>query len=250
MLEGGAPDCVFHLAGGSSVGAAIASPLEDFARTVGTTAQLLDWVRLESPASRVVAVSSAAVYGAGHSGGIGEDRAQTPFSPYGYHKLMMEQLCRSYAASFGTRVAVARLFSVYGSFLQKQLLWDLCTKLASGAAEIGLGGTGEELRDWTDVRDVARALLLIRDLASEGVPVVNVGSGKATSVRDVAARVLAAWPTPAPVVFSGRSRAGDPFSLVADNTRLSALGFQWEIPVETGLADYVRWYLAQSRPRR
>ena len=96
-----------------------------------------------------------------------------PFSAYGYHKLMMEQLCRCYATTYGTRVAVTRLFSVYGSFLQKQLLWDLCTKLASGTSTVELGGTGEELRDWTDVRDVVRALSLVKELASDAVPILN-----------------------------------------------------------------------------
>ncbi len=246
MLEGGVPDFVYHLAGGSSVGAAIASPHEDFARTVATTAQLLDWIRLESPATRLIAVSSAAVYGAGHQSSIAEDQARVPFSPYGYHKLMMEQLCRSYAATYGTRVAVARLFSVYGSFLQKQLLWDLCTKLASGTSMVELGGTGEELRDWTDVRDVVRALSLVKELASDAAPIVNAGTGSATSVREVASIVTDAWPTVANTIFSGKSRAGDPFSLVADGSRLRALGFEWAVPVETGIRDYVEWYLRQA----
>jgi len=51
----GAPDIVFHLAGGASVGAAIADPHEDFMRSVTATSQLLDWIRLESPATRVMA---------------------------------------------------------------------------------------------------------------------------------------------------------------------------------------------------
>lgn len=246
MLETGVPDFVYHLAGGSSVGAAIASPFEDFARTVATTAKLLDWIRLESTATRLIAVSSAAVYGAGHQNGITEDQARVPFSPYGYHKLMMEQLCRSYAATYGSRLAVARLFSVYGSFLQKQLLWDLCTKLASGTTEVELGGTGEELRDWTDVRDVVRALSLVKDLASDAVPVLNVGSGRATSVHEVASIVTDAWPTIANIVFSGKSRKGDPYSLVADGSRLRALGFEWAVPVETGIRDYVSWYLLHA----
>lgn len=249
MLEVGIPDFVYHLAGGSSVGAAIASPHEDFTRTVATTAQLLDWIRLESPATRLIAVSSAAVYGSGHQSYISEDQARVPFSPYGYHKLMMEQLCRSYAATYGTRVAVARLFSVYGSFLQKQLLWDLCTKLDSGTATVELGGTGDELRDWTDVRDVVRALSLVKDLASDATPILNAGTGRATSVREVAALVAGAWPTEANVIFSGTSRTGDPFSLVADGSSLRALGFEWEIPVDTGIRNYVEWYLRQARSR-
>ena len=57
----GLPVAVFHLAGGSSVAAAIAQPREDFSRTVSSTVALLEWVRQESPATRVVAVSSAEI---------------------------------------------------------------------------------------------------------------------------------------------------------------------------------------------
>ncbi len=158
LRDNGAPDCIFHLAGGSSVGASIANPYEDFTRTVATTAELLEWMRLGARSAKLVSVSSAAVYGAGHTGPIREEQALLPFSPYGYHKLMMENLCLSYAANYGLAVMVVRLFSVYGSWLKKQVLWDMCSSLASGTRQLVLGGTGEELRDWTDIRDVVRAL--------------------------------------------------------------------------------------------
>jgi UDP-glucose 4-epimerase len=206
-------------------------------------------MRLEARTARLVAISSAAVYGAGHAGPVSEDQAPLPFSPYGYHKLMMEDLCRSYAASYGLPAVVVRLFSVYGSGLKKQLLWDLCAKMASGPHQLELGGTGEELRDWTDVRDVVRALELTMDLGVEAniMPVINVGTGQATSVREIAAQVLACWPTRPEVVFNGRSRPGDPFSLVADNSILRTMGFEWSIPVDKGIRDYVQWYLKYAR---
>jgi UDP-glucose 4-epimerase len=249
LREDGPPDYIFHLAGGSSVGAAIASPHEDFTRTVATTAELLDWMRLEARDARLVAVSSAAVYGAGHAGPIREDQARVPFSPYGYHKLMMEQLCKSYAVSYGLSVAVVRLFSVYGSSLKKQLLWDMCAKLASGARQLELGGTGEELRDWTDIRDVVRALELAMSLPGEpgAMPIINAGSGQATSVGRIAALVLDSWPAPVQVMFNGKSRPGDPCSLVADSRFLQTMGFEWNIPVNSGIRDYVQWYLQYSR---
>lgn len=249
LRNSGAPDCIFHLAGGSSVGTAIANPHEDFARTVATTAELLDWMRLEARTTRLVAISSAAVYGAGHAGQVSEDQARLPFSPYGYHKLMMENLCQSYVMNYGLSLTVVRLFSVYGSWLKKQLLWDICTKLAAGRLELELDGTGEELRDWTDVRDVTRVLELTMNLALEAntMPVINVGTGQATSVREIASQVLSCWPTRAKVGFSGRSRSGDPFSLVADNTILRVMGFEWGIPLDQGIRDYVQWYLQYDR---
>ncbi len=245
---GGTPDVVYHLAGGSSVGVAIANPREDFFRTVATTAELLEWLRVDAPQARLVAVSSAAVYGSGHDGRIAEDATLTPYSPYGHHKRIMEELCRSYAASYGLRVSIARLFSVFGAELKKQLLWDLCTRLAAGMRPLVLGGSGNELRDWTDVRDVVRALDLRATQASAEVAVVNVGTGAGSSVRQIATGIARHWPLPdaaAALQFSGQSRPGDPFSLVADATHLNKLGFAWEISVDDGLAAYVRWFQRQ-----
>jgi UDP-glucose 4-epimerase len=245
----GTPDVVYHLAGGSSVGVAIANPREDFFRTVATTAELLEWLRIDAPKARLVTVSSAAVYGANHNGPITESAALTPYSPYGHHKRMMEELCRSYAASYGLHVSIARLFSVYGPELKKQLLWDLCTRLAASARPLVLGGSGNELRDWTDVHDVVRALDLLAAQACANVAVVNVGSGAGSSVRQIATAVTRCWPLLGAsdvVEFSGQSRPGDPFSLVADPTLLDKLGFEWEIPVDKGLAAYVTWFQSQG----
>jgi UDP-glucose 4-epimerase len=249
LRDGGPPDYIFHLAGGSSVGASIANPYEDFTRTVATTAELLEWMRLGARNARLVSVSSAAVYGAGHTGPIREEHALLPFSPYGYHKLMMENLCLSYAANYGLAVIVMRLFSVYGSWLKKQVLWDMCSSLASGTRQLVLGGTGEELRDWTDIRDVVRALEFAMGLASDpdAMAVFNVGSGEATSVGRIAAMVLESWPTPAKVVFNGQARPGNPCSLVADGWFLQQKGFAWTVPTNRGVRDYVQWYLQSPR---
>ena len=249
LRDGGPPDYIFHLAGGSSVGASIASPYEDFTRTVATTAELLEWMRIGARNARLVTVSSAAVYGAGHTGLIKEEQALLPFSPYGYHKLMMEKLCLSYAANYGLSVVVLRLFSVYGSWLKKQLLWDICSHLVSGTRQLVLGGTGEELRDWTDIRDVVRALECAMGLASDldATAIFNVGSGQGTSVARIAAMVLESWPAPAKIAFSGEARPGNPCSLVADGWFLQTKGFRWNIPVSSGIRDYVRWYLQSSR---
>ena len=243
----GAPDFVYHLAGGSSVGAAIAGPLEDFARSVITTAELLDWIRLESAETKLIAASSGAVYGAGHDGPITEDVDGTPASPYGYHKMIMEHLCGSYAATYGIRVVLPRMFSVYGAELRKQVLWDLCTRLSRGSDDVELSGTGDELRDWIEVRDVVRALGLIKELASDAAPRVNIGTGVGTSVREVAGLVVAAWPKRKTVSFNGEVRPGDPFSLLANPTRLSTMGFTSQIRVDLGVGEYVRWFLSSDR---
>lgn len=244
----GLPTVLFHLAGGSSVGASIAQPYEDFSRTVATSARLLEWLRTSAPVCHLVVVSSAAVYGAGNAERMSESAPTNPVSPYGQHKLMIEQLCRSYAATFGLQSTIVRLFSVYGANLRKQLLWDLCTRLSEGAGVLKLGGTGQEQRDWTDVRDVARLLARIGDnRQDQPVGVINGGSGVATSVADIARSIVNSWGGEMPIEFSGVTRPGDPFSLVADPGLLNALSFDWQIAVRTGIADYVAWFREQHR---
>jgi UDP-glucose 4-epimerase len=239
----GRPDRVFHLAGGSSVGLSIAHPLEDFSRTVACSARLLEWIRVSAPECYVMVASSAAVYGTDHGGRIREDASLAPMSPYGEHKMMMEQLCRSYAMSFGIRSTIVRLFSVYGQNLRKQLLWDICCRLRSGERSLVLGGTGNEVRDWTEVRDVVRLLRKIGELPPPATcRVMNGGSGLGTTVAGIAGILTRHWGCDVSLRYSGIVRAGDPFSLLADDATLSSLPFDWQIPVDRGVADYVSWF--------
>jgi UDP-glucose 4-epimerase len=244
----GPPLTIFHLAGGASVGLSIAQPLEDFSSTVLSTARLLEWLRGSAPDCRLIVASSAAVYGAEHKGPIPETAEPVPMSPYGQHKLMMEQLCRSYAVTFGIRSTAVRLFSVYGPDLRKQLLWDICSRLQRNPQTLELGGTGAEIRDWTDVRDVIRLLIKLGDLPQpETFRVINGGSGRGTSVAEIADMLIENWGSSVAVRYSGVVRAGDPVSLLADDASLRRLPFDWQISIDRGIADYVSWFKGQVR---
>jgi UDP-glucose 4-epimerase len=238
----GVPDFLYHLAGGSSVGPSIANPLEDFSRTVITTARLLDWMRSHAPETKIIAISSAAVYGGDHMGAINENVTLHAYSPYGHHKLMMEQICNSYRENFKLNVLIVRLFSVYGPRLAKQLLWDICCKISAHPDELLLSGTGTEKRDWTDVRDVVRLLEHVALLPIDSTLIFNGGTGKGTTVNDIAHIMLKEWNATVDVRFSGVARPGDPISLIADNALLAASGFEWKIDVGQGICNYVRWF--------
>jgi UDP-glucose 4-epimerase len=243
LKESGRPDVIYHLAGGSAVGPSFANPLEDFERTVHATARLFDWIRRCCADAPVVAVSSAAVYGAGHAEPLAEDTPARPYSPYGYHKAIMEALCRSYGENFGARSAIVRVFSAYGPGLRKQILWDLCSRLSSTTESLTLDGTGLERRDWIHAGDVARLLVLVaQTLPSAEAPVVNGATGEGHSVAEFAEQVLQAWGAGRAVRFSGRSRPGDPINLVADVTRLRALGFVPQVALAQGIRSYVDWF--------
>lgn len=244
----GLPDTVIHLAGGSSVGISLQNPLEDFTRTVETTARLLEWTRIHAAETKIVAVSSAAVYGSGHSQPIAESAPIRPYSPYGHHKAMMEGLCRSYGENFGLHAAIVRLFSVYGDELHKQLLWDICCKLdARESPSLLLGGTGREIRDWLHVTDAANLLWMVRNTCSPECPVVNGGTGHGTAVIEVARTVCEAWRVPIEVRFSGLARPGDPERLIADTAKATSMGFAPSVPFVQGVRRTVEWFRSRAQ---
>jgi UDP-glucose 4-epimerase len=79
------------------------------------------------------------------------------------------------------------------------------------------------------------------------MPVVNAGTGEAGSVRRIAETLTRAYGRdPACLRFSGESRPGDPFSLIAAPGGLGETGFEWQVDLEEGIADYVQWYKARG----
>lgn len=240
--KSGPPDTIYHLAGGNAVGPSFISPLEDFRRTVDSTACVLDWARKNNPDSRIICVSSAAVYGTGHKAEVNEEIPLFPCSPYGFHKLIMEDLCQSYIRNFGAKIGIVRLFSVYGNGLEKQLIWDICGQLKSGPSTLMLGGTGNEIRDWIHISDAVQLLWLARDIGESSNPIINGGMGIGTSVRDIAIMICKEWDSSAGLDFSGQKRSGDPEVLIADINRAKSLGFNSSKTLVDGIREFVRWY--------
>jgi UDP-glucose 4-epimerase len=240
-----AADRIVHCASSSSVGESIEQPLEAFRRTVQTTAELLEHVRLSGARPVVVYPSSAAVYGAADDRPLLETDRPNPVSPYGFHKLMTEQLLASQAACFGLRVAIVRLFSVYGNGLGKQLLWDAAGKLSSAAADVTFAGTGEETRDWLHVDDAATLVAAASD-GDEPCLVVNGGSGERVTVSTVLHMLREALGATPAIRFSGKVRPGDPRHYLADTTRATSLGWRPAVSLRDGLARYAEWYAASK----
>jgi UDP-glucose 4-epimerase len=236
-----APDVLVHCAGSGSVPASIANPYQDFERTVVTTAAVLEFVRTDSPSTKIVFPSSASVYGKVQVSPIAEEDPLAPISPYGVHKKIAEELFLSYVAQYDLSVSILRLFSIYGCGLQKQLLWDACEKMKKGYYVFG--GTGEEVRDWLNVYDAARLISALAGSTVSGVRILNGGTGTGVRVRDVLAQVSESLGIPgSKIAFSGNTRAGDPSVYVADTSRVSELGWMPRVNWKQGVADYAIWW--------
>ena len=234
------PDVIIHCAGSGSVAFSITHPLQDFNRTVSATAAVLEYIRLHSPHTVLVYPSSAAIYGDADRLPILESDASYPVSPYGVHKHMAEDLCRSYAGHFGVAVAIVRFFSVYGEGLQKQLLWDACSKASLG--DSSFFGTGAELRDWLHVSDAASLLLAAAYKAASSCPAVNGGSGEGVAVREVLEEVFRVYGCTLELGFNGTPRPGDPVGYQADVTAATSWDWKPVVAWRDGITRYVNWF--------
>ncbi|MCA1815784.1 MAG: NAD-dependent epimerase/dehydratase family protein [Acidobacteria bacterium] len=245
-----APDVLFHAAGTASVAASINAPLQDLRASALTFANLLDSVRRSGTRPVVLFPSSAAVYGEPATLPVAEDAPASPISPYGFHKAACELVAREYADCFGVRVAVCRLFSLFGAAQRRLLVWELYRQFAGAGETVWLEGTGDETRDYLHVDDVASALLALADTqlaarATSGANfiTVNVASGEATRVADLAAQIRALVAPAKEIRARGVARPGDPRAWRADITRLRALIPGWQpAPLADSLARCVaRW---------
>jgi len=236
----GEPDIVAHCAGSGSVAFSVSHPLQDFQRTVTSALAVLEYLRRRLPQARLVVPSSGAVYGAAPLMPIGIASPLEPVSPYGVHKKIVEDLCRSYASHFGIRASLVRLFSVYGPGLRKQLLWDACGKISGG--EFGFAGSGRESRDWLHVEDAAALLVLAAERADATCPTMNGGTGSGVTVRDIVGRIASHFGATDKIVFGGASRAGDPAHFRADITEATNLGWSPARSLFEGIDSYVDWF--------
>ncbi len=245
LAHAGTPDILVHCAGSSSVAFSLEYPAQDFERTVVTTLDVLEYLRTCAPETALVYPSSAAVYGRAGAFPISEDTPLAPISPYGVHKMMTEDLCRSYARTFGTQVAIVRIFSAYGVELRKQLLWDASRKAL--AADCRFGGTGRETRDWVNVEDVARLLLMAADHAETDAPIVNGASGSEIENRALLRVLFEALGVNLEPEFTGTARAGDPERYVGDRSLASSWGWAPEHSWQEGVREYAHWYRELER---
>lgn len=238
-----APDLIVHCAGSASVGASFARPAEDFQSSAGTLSNLLDSVRRSACNPLVVLVSSAAVYGNPETLPVSEEQTCLPVSPYGFHKMVAELEATAYAACFGMRLCICRLFSVYGIAQRRLLLWDLFQQFSSKTDEVSLAGTGAETRDYLHIDDASRAILrfpsvfTFHDFQKKPL-VLNLATGRECSVKDFAASVgrLGGWKKP--IRFRGDTRQGDPKRWQADIRKLETCLPDWSSrPMDEGLSE-------------
>ena len=234
------PEICIHAAGRASVADSIQNPAADFRAGPVLTFALLDAIRHVAPDCRLVFLSSAAVYGNPESLPVAEGHMPAPISPYGFHKLQCELLCREFTQAYDLRTSIVRIFSAYGEGLRRQVLWDICRQLVTSNS-LNLRGTGQETRDFLHVTDIAAGVLMVAEREQMTGEAYNLASGRETSVRELAVLAAAALRPEATPCFNGVVPKGDPLRWRADIKRIEALGFEPGVRLEAGVGAYAGW---------
>lgn len=216
------PDIVLHAAGSSSVKESLDDPSEDYSKSVALLQRLLEGVRMSGIRPKLLFPSSAAVYGNPERIPIAEDTPLRPISPYGYHKVACEILMKEYCLLYGIPSIVMRLFSLFGPRQKRLLIWELFDQFRS-REEVVIEGTGNEARDYIHVADLAHLIERLLSRIEDAFAILNLASGGAITVRDVAFLMKGLLNSAKPIRFRGRARPGDPLKWQADVSKYEML---------------------------
>lgn len=220
-------DIIFHCAALVSVPASLEQPQRCFEQNIVGTHNLLEASR-HNAVQRFIFSSSSAVYGT-HAGACKEDMQCVPTSPYGFSKLIGEQLCKQYAHIFGLQTICLRYFNVYGSRQQAQgpyasVRAQFIEKLKLNQPII-IFGNGQQTRDFVPVEKVVSANMHLGTLSSDlldGRP-INIATGTSKTILKLLEELKTEFPQfSAPISFSP-ARPGDIMHSVANCEQLMQL---------------------------
>jgi UDP-glucose 4-epimerase len=226
------PYGVIHAAALKAVGESMEKSDEYFEVNFHATSKMLDSLRKHNIHNFIFS-STAAIYGSPeHSNPIKEDDPKNPLSPYGASKLAAEGEVSKFLAIPGNHGTSLRFFNVIGTAAPElmdnsveNLVPIVINKLKTGQPPVIFGTNystpdGTCIRDYVDVRDVARAHLVASDSATLPAA-MNVGTGRGASVREVIKLVCAAAALNDVIAIEAERRSGDPAFLCADVTLIN-----------------------------
>ncbi len=252
-------DSVVHCAACKSVPESFTDPLGYYRNNVASTLNLAE-VAVERGIERFVFSSSAVVYGAAEALPVTEQTPTAPQSPYGASKLMCERILADAATSGALRVVILRYFNPVGAHQSGRIgEWPLTAaqnlvptvmRVADGSANrLEVFGDdydtrdGTPLRDFVHVTDLAEGHLaaIDADLGSHSSRVFNLGTGVATTVRELIDAASEATGRPIRNKVAAR-RPGDIAASWADCSRAHAeLRWRAKRDLAEMLADHWRF---------
>lgn len=237
-------DAVIHFAAKIVVSESVAEPVMYYMNNTANTANLIG-AASKSGVKNFIFSSTAAVYGDTPSGVVSEDSPKLPLNPYGYSKLMSEQILADTAfANPNFKFVILRYFNVAGASLDCSIgqRTPEATHLIKVASETIVGKRakmsifGEDyptpdgtcVRDYIHVEDLASAHLSALDYLQNGgkSDIFNCGYGRGFSVKEVIETMKKISGVDF-IVEKAPRREGDAAKLISSNTKiLKTLGWQ------------------------
>jgi dTDP-L-rhamnose 4-epimerase len=169
---------------------------------------------------------------------------------YALTKVDQEKLVLLWGKQTGIPTVALRYSCTYGP---RQSLFNpytgviaiFCTRLLNHKQPV-MYEDGHQTRDLCFVEDIARANLLVATTDKlDGLP-VNVGSGRATSVIDLAMLIARELKVDIAPLARGEFRPGEIRSLISDISRIQSIGYQPQVTIQQGIARYLDWISTQG----
>lgn len=244
------PDVVFHLAALTSPAESFREPEKIVTNNIIAEINLLEAARVNNISLRIIITSSAEVYGLVKPEDlpVNEDTALRPGSPYAVSKIAQDFLGLQYKLSYGMDIVRARPFNHIGprqspdfvvSAFAKQIAQIEAKKIPPSIKV----GNLDAKRDFTDVRDMVNAYLLLAQKGESG-EVYNIGSGKSHKISDLLKMLLALSNVKINVdVDPAKLRPSDTPDIYTSIEKINkATGWRPTIPLEQTLKDTLDYF--------
>jgi len=248
------PDVVIHLAAQVSVAASLADPAFDRAVNVEGTRAVAQ-AAVAAGAKRVLAASSAAVYGEPQELPLVESSPTGPAVPYGASKLEAESVLAEVLRPAGVDFASLRFANVYGPRQRAEgeggVVAEFASRMARGETPV-IFGSGRQTRDFIYVADVVNACVMAA--VFEGVlarpgqngPAYNISTGRATSVNTLAEGLRIAMRYPGTVEWAPAREGDVEESVLSPAKAAEVFGWSAAVELQAGLAATGTWFMQQS----
>ena len=246
-------EIVFNLAAFVGIPYSYANPHDTVMNNVQATVNVLAVAR-ENGVERLVQTSTSEVYGSARQVPIPETHPLQPQSPYSASKIATDHIALSYHYAFHLPVTIVRPFNTFGPRQSARAVIPTIITQALAGSEIKLGTT-TTTRDFTYVADTVRGFMLAGASPAAVGEVVNLGTGRETSIADTVKLIVGTLGSKARVVQDAerlRPETSEVSRLCADIGKArKLLGYEPEVGLEDGIRRTAAWiteHLGTYRP--